>query len=66
MCSVTFECVLRARDLPHTMSRKLVIEASRVLFDSIFVCRVLQVHVITQKHVRVRSSHTTQSVFSDR
>jgi len=56
---------VRTRDLPRAMRRKLVvIGASRVLLDPIFVYRVLR--AITQKHVRVRSSHTiwsTQTVF---
>ena len=59
---------VRTRDLPRAMRRKLVvIGASRVLLDPIFVYRVLR--AITQKHVRARSSHTiwsTQTVFSDR
>ena len=45
---------ISTRDLPDTTRGKLVvIEASRVLFDSIFVSRVLR--VITQRCVRARS-----------
>ena len=49
---------ISTRDLPDATRGKLVvIEASRVLFEFIFVYRVLR--VITQRCVRARSPDTT-------
>ena len=58
---------ITVRDLPRAMRPKLVvIEPARVLFESIFVHRVLR--AIPQRRVRARSPDTiwsTQTVFID-